>query len=51
MQEHQDNLEIMNPLLESEDIYDNFKTEADFYLYDKNTLEEVTENIYNDFYE
>jgi oligogalacturonide transport system substrate-binding protein len=51
MQAMQDSFDIMNPLLESENIYENFKTEADFYLYDKNTLEEVTENIYKDFYE
>ena len=39
-------LEVLSPMLESEDVYDVFKVNADYYLYNKLSREEVVEKIY-----
>lgn len=39
-------LEVLSPMLESENVYDVFKVNADYYLYDKLSKEEVVEKIY-----
>ena len=45
MQECQDEMKLMMPVLENEDVLDAFKEEADYYLYDKESLEQVAEDI------
>lgn len=47
---HSEDMRRMEPILESEQIYDVFKKEADYYLYDKKTLAEVTDAIYTSYY-
>lgn len=42
-------LEVMNPLLENESAYRLFKQESDFYIYNKSSLDEVADKIYNGF--
>lgn len=39
-------LKVLSPMLENEDVYDVFKVNADYYLYDKLSREEVVEKIY-----
>lgn len=39
-------LKVLPPILESEDVYDGFKVNADYYLYDKLSKEEVVDKIY-----
>ena len=48
---NQGEMSVMYSVLESENVYQAFKDEADFYLYNKDTKENVTEKIYNSFYE
>jgi oligogalacturonide transport system substrate-binding protein len=50
MIDNQEKMSVMYPVLESENVYVSFKSEADYYLYNKNTVEEVADKIYNDFY-
>lgn len=45
MQECQEEMKIMMPVLENENVLDAFKEEADYYLYDKKSLEQVAEDI------
>ena len=45
MQECQEEMKLMEPILENENVLDAFKEEADYYLYDKKSLDEVTEAI------
>ena len=40
-------LKVLSPMLENEDVYDVFKVNADYYLYNKLSKEEVIDNIYN----
>lgn len=48
MQKHRDELNIMIPIMESEDIMDAFKNNADEYIYDVSTREETITKIYDD---
>ena len=43
-------LEILPPIFEKENIYDSFKTNADYYLYGKKSKEEVVDAIVQSFY-
>lgn len=45
MQKYQEEMKLMMPVLENENVLDAFKEEADYYLYDKKSLEQVTEAI------
>ena len=45
-----DRLEILPPIFEKENIYDSFKTNADYYLYGKKSKEEVVDAIVESFY-
>lgn len=45
-EQNADELEVMPSALENEDVYDVFKVNADYYLYDKLSREEVVEKIY-----
>lgn len=45
MQECQEEMKLMMPVLENENVLDAFKEEADYYLYDKKSLEQVAEDI------
>lgn len=47
---YSDKLSKMETILESDNVYGVFKNEADYYLYDRNTLDEVAESLYNKFY-
>lgn len=51
LNENQNEMSIMYPVLESENVYQAFKDEADFYLYNRDTKENVVDRIYNSFYE
>jgi oligogalacturonide transport system substrate-binding protein len=50
MLDNQEKMPVMYPVLENENVYVSFKSEADYYLYNRSTVEEVAEKIYNDFY-
>lgn len=41
---------ILPPIFEKENIYDSFKTNADYYLYGKKSKEEVVDAIVESFY-
>lgn len=43
-----DSLRVMLPVMEDETLIDSFKANADAYIYDKATVEEVAENIIKD---
>ena len=45
-----DSLHVMMPVLESENVYGTFKSDADYYLYDKLSRDETVDRIYNDMY-
>ena len=45
MQESQNEMKLMMPVLENENVLDTFKEEADYYLYNKKSLEQVAETI------
>ena len=45
-----DKLSIMAPILESEDVYGSFKSDSDYYLYDKLSRDETIDRIYSDMY-
>jgi len=45
MKEFQDEMELMMPVLENENVLDAFKEEADYYLYHKKSLGEVAESV------
>ena len=45
-EQNAEQLEVLPPMLESENVYDVFKVNADYYLYDKLSKEEVVEKIY-----
>ena len=45
MQESQNEMKLMMPILENENILNAFKEEADYYLYDRESLEQVAEAI------
>ena len=45
MKECQEEMKLMLPVLENENVLDAFKEEADYFLYDKKSLEQVTEAI------
>ena len=45
MQECQEEMELMMPVLENEEVLDAFKEEADYYLYNKKSLGEVAGTI------
>jgi oligogalacturonide transport system substrate-binding protein len=51
MSDNQEKMSVMAPVLEQENVYISFKDDATYYLYGKKSLDEVTEMIYNDFYE
>lgn len=44
-----DRLEILQPVLENESVYDGFKVNADYYIYDKLSEDEVVENYMKQF--
>ncbi len=46
MNEHMEDLNLMIPMMENEDIIDAFKSGADEYIYDKMTLEESAAETY-----
>ena len=48
--ENSDKLSIMAPILESEDVYGSFKSDSDYYLYDKLSRDETIDRIYSDMY-
>lgn len=50
MQQHRDELNIMIPIMESEEIIDVFKEDADEYIYDVTNREETINNIYDDMW-
>jgi oligogalacturonide transport system substrate-binding protein len=50
MEERQAEMSVLYPVLEKENVYIAFKDEANYYLYDKKSLDEVADMIYNDFY-
>ena len=45
-----DRLEILQPVLENESVYDGFKVNADYYIYDKLSEDEVVEKLYEAIY-
>lgn len=45
MQECQEEMKLMMPVLENENVLNAFKEEADYYIYDKKSLEQVAEDI------
>lgn len=45
MQESQNEMKLMMPVLENENVLNAFKEEADYYLYNKKSLEQVAEAI------
>ena len=45
-----DQLEILQPVLENESVYDGFKVNADYYIYDKLSKDEVVEKLYEAVY-
>ena len=45
MQESQNEMKLMMPVLENENVLDAFKEEEDYYLYNKKSLEQVAEAI------
>lgn len=45
-----DRLEILQPALENESVYDGFKVNADYYIYDKLSKDEVVEKLYEAIY-
>ena len=45
-----DRLEILQPVLENEGVYDGFKVNADYYIYDKLSKDEVVEKLYEAIY-
>lgn len=45
MQESRDEMKLMMPVLENENVLDAFKEEADYYLYNKKSLDQVAEDI------
>lgn len=49
-EQNTDRLEILPPIFEKENIYDSFKTNADYYLYGKKSKEEVVDAIVESFY-
>ena len=48
--DNQKDLSKMNTILEAENVYLSFINESNYYLYDKMSLEEVEERLYNEFY-
>lgn len=48
--DNQKDLSKMNTVLEAENVYLSFINESNYYLYDKMSLEEVEELLYNEFY-
>jgi oligogalacturonide transport system substrate-binding protein len=50
MENSQEKMSVLYPVLEKDTVYIAFKDEATYYLYGKKTLDEVTDMIYNDFY-
>jgi len=48
--EYSEELLLLEPCLESEKLIDTFKKNADFYLYDKASLQETTAMIYDQLY-
>lgn len=49
-EQNADRLEILPPIYEKENIYDSFKTNADYYLYGKKSKEEVVDTIVQSFH-
>ncbi len=49
-EQNTDRLEILPPIFEKKNIYDSFKTNADYYLYGKKSKEEVVDAIVESFY-
>ena len=45
-----DRLEILQPVLENEGVYDGFKVNADYYIYDKLSKDEIVEKLYEAIY-
>lgn len=50
-EEHAEDMDVMVPILESDSFYGVFKDQADYYIYDKATRDEVIDSIYNSYYE
>jgi oligogalacturonide transport system substrate-binding protein len=50
MSDRQDDMSVIAPVLEAENVYIAFKDEANYYLYDKKSLDEVADMVYKDFY-
>lgn len=50
-QEYASQMKVLEPVLEKESLYGVFKKEADYYLYDKLSLEKVVDSIYSNYYE
>lgn len=50
LNKNQDKMQVMYPVLEAENVYQAFKDEADFYLYGRDTRENVVDKIYTSFY-
>ena len=48
-EQNTDRLEILPPIFEKENIYNSFKTNADYYLYGKKSKEEVVDAIVESF--
>jgi oligogalacturonide transport system substrate-binding protein len=51
MSENKEQMNFMNPLLEDDTTLSTFKNDADYYLYDKMSLEETAALIYGDLFE
>jgi oligogalacturonide transport system substrate-binding protein len=51
MSENKAQMNFMNPLLEDDTTLSTFKNDADYYLYDKMSLEETAALIYGDLFE
>lgn len=49
-EQYEDKLEILQPVLESEAVYDGFKVNADYYIYDKLSEDDVVDKIYEAIY-
>ena len=47
---YEDKLEILQPVLENESVYDGFKINADYYIYDKLSKDEVVDKLYEAIY-
>lgn len=49
-EKNRDRLSVMAPVLESENVYGSFKSDSDYYLYDKLSRDETIDRIYSDMY-